>query len=437
MQPTGLQESSTAKELFHLIERLYPICRSITGNGVRETLRVLQEYIPLTVREVPSGTRVFDWTVPKEWNIEDAYIKNSKGEKLVDFHNCNLHVLNYSLPVHKTVSLDELKAHSFSLPDKPDWIPYRTSYYKENWGFCLTHKQLAQLQQDEYEVFIDSRLQDGHLSYGEYFIKGQSADEVLISTHICHPSLANDNLSGIALAVFIAKHLKATSSRYSYRFVFSPGTIGSITWLSLNEAQTIRIKHGLVLACAGDSGKLNYKKTRKGNAEIDRAVIQALSDSGDDFALQEFSPYGYDERQFCSPGFNLAVGCFMRTPHGEFPEYHTSADNLELVQPKFLADSLTKCLSILEILEGNRVYLNLNPKCEPQLGKRGLYGSIGGQSDGRLQELAMLWVLNLSDGAHDLLGISEKSKVSFCLIKKAADALLANNLLREASKSTS
>ncbi len=437
MQPTGLQESSTAKELFHLIERLYPICRSITGNGVRETLRVLQEYIPLTVREVPSGTRVFDWTVPKEWNIEDAYIKNSKGEKLVDFHNCNLHVLNYSLPVHKTVSLDELKAHSFSLPDKPDWIPYRTSYYKENWGFCLTHKQLAQLQQDEYEVFIDSRLQDGHLSYGEYFIKGQSADEVLISTHICHPSLANDNLSGIALAVFIAKHLKATSSRYSYRFVFSPGTIGSITWLSLNEAQTIRIKHGLVLACAGDSGKLNYKKTRKGNAEIDRAVIQALSDSGDDFALQEFSPYGYDERQFCSPGFNLAVGCFMRTPHGEFPEYHTSADNLELVQPKFLADSLTKCLSILEILEGNRVYLNLNPKCEPQLGKRGLYGSIGGQSDGRLQELAMLWVLNLSDGAHDLLGISEKSKVSFCLIKKAADALLANNLLREASKSAS
>jgi aminopeptidase-like protein len=435
MQPTGLQESSTAKELFHLIERLYPICRSITGNGVRETLRVLQEYIPLTVREVPSGTRVFDWTVPKEWNIEDAYIKNSKGEKLVDFHNCNLHVLNYSLPVHKTVSLDELKAHSFSLPDKPDWIPYRTSYYKENWGFCLTHKQLAQLQQDEYEVFIDSRLQDGHLSYGEYFIKGQSADEVLISTHICHPSLANDNLSGIALAVFIAKHLKATSSRYSYRFVFSPGTIGSITWLSLNEAQTIRIKHGLVLACAGDSGKLNYKKTRKGNAEIDRAVIQALSDSGDDFALQEFSPYGYDERQFCSPGFNLAVGCFMRTPHGEFPEYHTSADNLELVQPKFLADSLTKCLSILEILEGNRVYLNLNPKCEPQLGKRGLYGSIGGQSDGRLQELAMLWVLNLSDGAHDLLGISEKSKVSFCLIKKAADALLANNLLCEASKS--
>jgi aminopeptidase-like protein len=437
MQPTGLQESSTAKELFHLIERLYPICRSITGNGVRETLRVLQEYIPLTVREVPSGTRVFDWTVPKEWNIEDAYIKNSKGEKLVDFHNCNLHVLNYSLPVHKTVSLDELKAHSFSLPDKPDWIPYRTSYYKENWGFCLTHKQLAQLQQDEYEVFIDSRLQDGHLSYGEYFIKGQSADEVLISTHICHPSLANDNLSGIALAVFIAKHLKATSSRYSYRFVFSPGTIGSITWLSLNEAQTIRIKHGLVLACAGDSGKLNYKKTRKGNAEIDRAVIQALSDSGDDFALQEFSPYGYDERQFCSPGFNLAVGCFMRTPHGEFPEYHTSADNLELVQPKFLADSLTKCLSILEILEGNRVYLNLNPKCEPQLGKRGLYGSIGGQSDGRLQELAMLWVLNLSDGAHDLLGISEKSKVSFCFIKKAADALLANNLLREASKSAS
>lgn len=437
MQPTGLQESDTAKEIFHLIERLYPICRSITGDGVRQTLRILQEYIPLTIREVPSGTRVFDWAVPKEWNIKDAYIKNSKGEKLVDFQKSNLHVLNYSLPIHEKVSLDELKAHSFSLPDKPDWIPYRTSYYKENWGFCLSHKQLAELQEDEYEVLIDSTLRDGHLSYGEYFIKGERIDEILISTHVCHPSLANDNLSGIALAVFIAKHLKAASLRYSYRFVFTPGTIGSIIWLSLNEVQTIRIKHGLVLACAGDSGKINYKKSRQANAEIDRAVIQALRDSGDGFALHEFSPYGYDERQFCSPGFNLPVGCFMRTPHGEFPEYHTSADNLELVRPKFLADSLTKCLSILEILEGNRRYLNLNPKCEPQLGKRGLYGSIGGQSDGRLQELAMLWVLNLSDGAHDLLDISEKSKLRFCLIKNAADALLANNLLREASNSAS
>ena len=437
MQPTGLQESDTAKEMFHLIERLYPICRSITGDGVRQTLRILQEYIPLTIREVPSGTRVFDWAVPKEWNIKDAYIKNSKGEKLVDFHKSNLHVLNYSLPIHEKVSLDELKAHSFSLPDKPDWIPYRTSYYKENWGICLSHKQLAELQEDEYEVLIDSTLRDGHLSYGEYFIKGDSADEILVSTHICHPSLANDNLSGTALAVFVASHLKAASLRYSYRFIFTPGTIGSIIWLSLNEAQTIRIKHGLVLACAGDSGKINYKKSRQANAEIDRAVIQALKDSGDAFALHEFSPYGYDERQFCSPGFNLPVGCFMRTPHGEFPEYHTSADNLELVQPKFLVDSLTKCLSIFEILEGNRRYLNLNPKCEPQLGKRGLYGSIGGQSDSRLQELAMLWVLNLSDGAHDLLDVAEKSKVSFCLIKNAADALLANNLLREASKSAS
>jgi aminopeptidase-like protein len=437
MQPTGLQESDTAKEIFQLIERLYPICRSITGDGVRQTLRILQEYIPLTIREVPSGTRVFDWAVPKEWNIKDAYIKNSKGEKLVDFQKSNLHVLNYSLPIHEKVSLDELKAHSFSLPDKPDWIPYRTSYYKENWGFCLSHKQLAELQEDEYEVLIDSTLRDGHLSYGEYFIKGERVDEILISTHVCHPSLANDNLSGIALAVFIAKHLKAASLRYSYRFVFTPGTIGSIIWLSLNEVQTIRIKHGLVLACAGDSGKINYKKSRQANAEIDRAVIQALRDSGDGFALHEFSPYGYDERQFCSPGFNLPVGCFMRTPHGEFPEYHTSADNLELVQPRFLADSLTKCLSILEILEGNRRYLNLNPKCEPQLGKRGLYGSIGGQSDGRLQELAILWVLNLSDGANDLLDISEKSKIRFCLIKNAANALLANNLLREASKSAS
>jgi len=433
MQSGPLAEgvSDTSQEMFQLIRKLYPICRSITGDGVRETLKILQEYIPLTIHEIPSGTEVFDWTIPKEWNIRNAYIKNANGEKLVDFQKCNLHVLNYSLPINKKVSLDELKAHTFTLPERPDWIPYRTSYYKENWGFCLSYNQLSSLADGEYEVFIDSSLQDGHLTYGEYFVKGQTDDEVLISTHVCHPSLANDNLSGIALAVFLAKHLSQLSLRCSYRFLFTPGTLGSIAWLSLNELHASQIKHGLVLACVGDSGQITYKKSRQGDAEIDRAVLQVLKDAGDPYEIFEFSPYGYDERQFCSPGFNLPVGCFMRTPHGKFPEYHTSADNLEFVQPKYLGDSLSKCLTIFQVLEQNRTYLNLNPKCEPQLGKRGLYAAIGGQADGRLHELAMLWVLNFSDGNHDLLDIADKSGLEFAVLKHAADVLSEHDLLRE------
>ena len=433
MQPAYFSEclAVTAEEMFDLIRSLYPICRSITGNGVRQTLKILQQHVPLTIQEVPTGTPVFDWTVPKEWNIRDAYIKNSKGDKIVDFQTCNLHVLNYSVPVKKKVSLAELKAHSFTMPEQPGWIPYRTSYYKENWGFCLSHNQLLALPDGEYEVFIDTSLQNGHLTYGEYWLKGQTEDEVLISTHVCHPSLVNDNLSGIALAAFLAKHLSKLSLRYSYRFLFTPGTIGSITWLSLNEARASRIKHGLVLACLGAPGKFTYKKSRQGNAEIDRAVLQALKDTDEPYEVMDFSPYGYDERQFCSPGFNLPVGCFMRTPHGKFPEYHTSADNLELVKPQYLGDSLSKCLIILETLERNRTYLNLNPKCEPQLGKRGLYGAIGGSTDGRLREFAMLWILNLSDGKHTLLDMAERSGLAFVLIKDAAEALYKQNLLSE------
>ena len=419
------------EEMFRLIRRLYPICRSITGNGVRESLEILKEHIPLTIQEVPSGTPVFDWTVPKEWNIQDAYIKNASGEKIVDFQQSNLHVLNYSLPIKKKVSLNELKAHTFSIPEQPDWIPYRTSYYKENWGFCLTHNQLSTLSEDEYEVFIDASLEEGHLTYGEYYFKGRTDAEILISTHICHPSLANDNLSGIALATQLAKHLGSRSSRFSYRFIFIPGCIGSITWLCLNEPNVSKIRHGLVLVNVGDSGKVNYKKSRRGNAEIDRAVIQVLKDAGDPYEVLDFSPYGYDERQFCSPGFNLPVGCFMRTPHGKFPEYHTSADDLNFVRPESLADSFAKCQAILDVLERNKMYLNLNPKCEPQLGKRGIYSDIGGQTDGKLQELAMLWVLNFSDGQHSLLEIAEKSNLAFAVIDNAAQTLLEHGLLTE------
>jgi aminopeptidase-like protein len=337
-------------------------------------------------------------------------------------------VLGYSTAIRKKVSLEELKAHISTLTDRPDWIPYRTSYYQENWGFCASQRQLQQLTEGEYEVVIDASLKSGFLTYGECFLPGRTDSEILISTHICHPSLANDNLSGIALATFLATSLRSLSRRYSYRFLFTPGTIGSITWLSRNEAQAAKIKHGLVLACVGDPGKITYKRSRRGDAEIDRAVIQVLKDSGEPYGVLEFTPYGYDERQFCSPGFNLPVGCFMRTPHGQFPEYHTSADNVDFVKPESLSDSLSKCLSVFEVLENNETYLNLYPKCEPQLGKRGLYGSVGGH-ERKNSELAMLWILNLSDGSVSLLHIAERSGIDFQTIKGAADRLLEHGLL--------
>lgn len=373
---------------------------------------------------------MFDWVVPPEWNIRDAYVRNFRGEKVIDFQKSNLHVVNYSVPVRTKLPLTELKKHLFTLPEHPDWIPYRTSYYNESWGCCLSHNELSQLEDGEYEVMIDSTLQPGSLSYGEYFIAGGISDEVLISCHACHPSLCNDNLSGIALAALLAKHLSGAPRRYSYRFLFIPGTIGSIAWLSLNQKQAAKIAHGLVLVDVGDGGKLTYKKSRRGDSEIDRAVVNVLKHSGKEFQLRDFDPYGHDERQYCSPGFNLAVGCLSRTPHGEFPEYHTSADNLDFVQPQALADSFAQCLAIMDLLEHNQTYISLNPMCEPQLGKRGLYRMIGGPQDGGVQELPLLWVLNLSDGQHNLLDISERSGLSFNAVKIAADALLERELIK-------
>lgn len=420
------------QEIYQLIETLYPICRSITGDGFRESMQILKSHIPLDLHEVPSGTQVFDWVIPKEWNIRDAYVKNAKGEKVVDFQKTNLHILNYSVPFHGKIKLAELKEHLFSIPEQEDWIPYRTSYYKENWGFCITQKVLDSLSDEEYEVFIDSSLEDGHLTYGEYFIKGQLEDEFLISCHSCHPSLCNDNLSGMGVATHLAKHLSQKQLRYSYRFLFIPGTIGSITWLCLNEDKTSRIKHGLVIACVGDPGKMHYKKTRRGDAEIDRAVNHVLRHSGDDYELMEFSPYGYDERQYSSPGFNLAFGNLSRTPHGRFPEYHTSADNLNFVKAESLADSFSKYVDVLNVVDNNKKYLNTNPKGEPQLGKRGLYGTMGGRKDASNYEMSLLWVLNLSDGGHTLLDIAEKSGMVFSSLQDAAKALLDCGLLVDA-----
>jgi aminopeptidase-like protein len=420
-------------ELSRLIGELFPICRSITGNGVRQTLRILQQQIPLEIHEIPSGSQVFDWAVPKEWNINDAFIKNSRGRKIVDFARCNLHVVGYSVPFRGKLGLDELKKHLFTIPDRPDWIPYRTSYYNETWGFCLAHRQLLGLTEGKYEVCIDSSLEDGFLSYGEYVIPGSSTNEILISCHICHPSLCNDNLSGVALVTALAKRMQAKPRRYTYRFLFIPGTIGSITWLALNEALVPSIQHGFVAAGVGDSGPFTYKKSRRGDAEIDLVFDYVLKSGNDASKIVEFSPYGYDERQFCSPGFNLPVGCVMRTPHGTYPEYHTSADNLAFLNLDALNDSIEKCANVLEILERNRTYMNQNPKCEPRLGKRHLYTSIGGATHGGVSEMAMLWVLNLSDGAHSLLDIAQKSGFDFDAIQATADVLDKHELLKECS----
>ena len=418
-------------KMYALAERLFPICRSITGNGVRRSLQILQEYLPLEVHEVPSGTPAFDWVVPREWNVREAWVKGPAGDKVIDFQQHNLHLLSYSVPVHRRLSLSELKAHLFTLPAQPDLIPYRTSYYEENWGFCLPHRQYEALPEGEYEVFIDSSLEEGCLTYGAYYLPGETEEEVLFSAHICHPSLANDNLSGISLLAFLAQELQKKPRRYSYRFLFIPGTIGAITWLSRNEDKTHNIRHGLVASLLGDPGGFTYKRSRRGNAEIDRAAEHVLKHSGHPFQIIDFIPYGYDERQFCSPGFNLPVGSLTRSPFATFPEYHTSADNLSFIQPRCLEESLEVYLRIAEVLEGNALYQNLNPKCEPQLGRRGLYDAIGGDSDGKALQMAMLWVLNLSDGQHSLLDIAERSGYSFGVILRACGLLRGAGLVGE------
>ena len=423
------QSSREGAGLFEMVSALYPICRSITGNGLRESLRQLQNQVGLSLHEVPTGTQVFDWTVPKEWNIRDAYIKDNRGARIVDFQSNNLHVVNYSVPVRQKMRLSELRKHLFALPENPDWIPYRTTYYRETWGFCLTQRQLDSLADEEYDICIDASLEPGRLTYGEYRIQGATDDEVLVSCHSCHPSLCNDNLSGMAVAAKLARHLSGMALRYSYRFLWIPGTIGAITWLALNEVILPRIKHGLVLSCVGDPGRFHYKRSRHGNAEIDRVVEHVLRRTREDYAVLDFSPHGYDERQYCSPGVNLPVGCFMRTPNGKYPQYHTSADDLSLVKPEALAGSLRLLLCIVRTLEENRCYLNLNPKCEPQLGRRGLYRSMGGTNNSHLEE-ALLWILNFSDGAHSLLDIAERSGLEFTILDQAAGILLDHKLLR-------
>jgi len=435
VQIDSIGADRVGQDMYDLMKKLFPTCRSITGDGVRETLKIIKEHIPLEINEVPTGKKVFDWTIPEEWNINDAYVKNSKGEKIIDFKKSNLHVLSYSVPINKKVSLKELKEHLYTLPNYPDWIPYMTSYYEENWGFCLTHKQYEKLKEDIYEVVIDSKLEEGSLTYGELLLGGESEEEILLSCYICHPSLCNDNLSGVVLLTYLAKYLKDIKLKYSYRFLFIPETIGAITWLSLNEDKVNNIKCGLIATCVGDSGQLTYKKSRKGNAVIDKVVEKVLNDSGEPYEILDFNPAcGSDERQFCSPGFNLPMGSLMRTPYSNFPEYHTSADNLDYMSSVHLADTLNKYIDVIFILENNFTYLNLNLKCEPQLGKRGLFRALSSGKNLKLDEQAIFWVLNFCDGTNSLLDISIRSGISFKNIKNTADVLIEKDLLKNSNK---
>ncbi len=449
MDISEFNSSETGKEIFQLIKELFPICRSITGNGVRETLSTIKQIIPeLKIFEVESGTKAFDWIVPKEWNINDAYIKNSKNEKIVDFKKLNLHVLNYSIPTNGKLSLTELQEHIFTSPEHPDLVPYRTSYYKENWGFCMSHKQFEGLEDDTYEVVIDSSLENGSLTYGELFLHGEKCDEVLFTCYVCHPSMCNDNLSGICLLTFLANIISKKKLKYSYRFLFIPETIGAIVWLSKNQNHLSNIKFGIVVTCVGDKGNITYKKTRQGNSLIDKIVEKVLTNSNKPFKMIDFFPWGSDERQFSSPGINIPMGSLMRTMYSQFPEYHTSADNLEFVSPESLGDSIKCYLDIIEqienqesieniendittSLEKGEIYLNLNPNCEPQLGRRELYNMVGGWQQNSIVKNAIFWILNFSDGRNSLKKIAELSGINYSDIKKSVELLIKSNLIKK------
>ena len=417
-----------AEEAAALVEELYPVCRSITGAGVRQSLDRLGQVVALERFEVPTGTPLFDWEVPREWNVRAAWIKGPDGRKVVDFAAHSLHLVSYSTPFRGRLSLEALRPHLHSLPEHPDWIPYRTSYYREDWGFCLRDRELQALRPGEYEVCVDTTLAPGSLSYAEAFVPGQSAREVLVYTHTCHPSLANDNLTGMALGALLAREVSRCRPRLSYRFVFGPGTIGSLAWLAANEARLETIEHGLVIGLLGDPGPLTYKASRRGDATVDRAARHVLPRVSDTARLLDFEPYGYDERQFCSPGFNLPVGRLTRSPNGAYPEYHSSADNPAFIQTECLAESVLALARLMDVLDANRVGRNLSPRGEARLGKRGLYGAVGGAGPGEFQH-ALLWVLNQADGTRDLLAIAERAGLPFGTVAAAAAALEDVDLL--------
>lgn len=426
----GKPQGVDGKAIHDLASRLYPLCRSLAGDGVRETLAIIHGYIPLTIHEVPSGTELYDWKAPKEWIIREAYIADGSGRRVVDFARHNLHVVNFSVPVRAIMPLSELKSHIHTLPNQPELIPYRTCYHAEDWGFCMAHNAFVALADGDYEVVIDAERRDGALVFGEFVHEGQEEGTFLLSAHLCHPSLANDNCSGLALLALVGAVLRQRRTRLTYRLLFGPATFGALAWLKQNEDRLDRLRHGLVLSCVGDGAGPNYKRSRRGDAEIDRIMGHVLAHCGlADATAHDFWPYGYDERQFCSPGFNLPVGLFQRSLYGTFPEYHTSADNLDFIRPDYLEQSFRMVIQAIEIVERNWTPVSTSPKGEPQLGKRGLYGRTGGDKRAAEAAMAVLWVLNLADGGHSLLDMAERAKLPFATLADAADRLRAAGLL--------
>lgn len=418
------------RALWSLGCELFPIHRTLMGRGVRETVERLQREIPLKKVEVPSGTQWLDWEVPNEWEMERGWIEDSSGRRWVDTADSPLHLLAYSVPIEGNFSLSQLRPHLHTLPSQPNWIPYRTLYYANDWGFALPHSLYEQMEEGEYRVVIRARHFPGSLTYGELFLPGDSEEECLISTYLCHPSLANDNLSGVVVAARLAARLaQLPKRRLSYRFLFLPETIGAIAWLGAHRTEASRIAHGLVATCLGDRGPFTYKRSRQGGALIDRVVEQLLSEGDAPYSIRDYSPMGSDERQYGSPGFNLPVGSLMRTPYGEYPEYHTSADDLSLLSPQALEESLRSYWEVCHRLETNRTLQNLCPYGEPQLGRRGLYDPVGGQTVQPEMRQALLWLLNLSDGSHDLLTIASRSNLAYRLIEEGARMLEARGLL--------
>lgn len=434
LQPAGEQMLALAAEMF-------PWHRSITGSGLRQTLGRIAQEIPLSLHEVPSGTAAFDFKIPLEWTIRDAYVANSTGQRMIDYHACNLHVVNNSQGVRRVMTWNELQPHLHSLPEKPAWIPYRTAYFRDEWGFCLAHhdreKIAARGGEQRYTICIDAEHRPGSLTYGECFLPGETEEEVLLHAHICHPSLANDNLSGIVVAVALVQALSLwPRRRYGYRFVFAPATIGAIAWLSRNAETLPRIRHGLVLALLGDSRPLTYKRSQQHNATIDWALIHVLSERGQEYRILDFEPWGYDERQFCSPGIDLPMGRLSRSTEGEYAEYHSSADNLSLLSAASLAESLECLLATMRLLEDDVVYQNKAPRAEPQLGRRGLYSGFGTIGIDPALQQAVLWVLNQSQGTRGLREIAQRSGISMELIQQASELLLKHDLLRRISHNT-
>ena len=420
-------------EMYTLCNKLFPICRSITGNGVRETLRVLQSICPaMTLHEVPTGTQVFDWTVPKEWNIRDAWIKNSKGEKILDFAKSNLHVMGYSIPVNQKVTLEELLPLIHTQPDQPDAIPYVTSYYKERYGFCMPQEQKDALQEDTYHIYIDSDLKDGSLTYGEILIPSTEGnkDEIFLSTYVCHPSMANNELSGPAVTIYLAKWLwEKKHRRYNYRIIFIPETIGSITYLSQHLPEMKKnICAGFNISCVGDDRTYSYIASRYGNTLADKVAKNVLSFRYPEYKRYSFLQRGSDERQYNAPGVDLPVCAVCRSKYGEYPEYHTSKDNMGLISPIGLQGAYEVYHDIIEALEYNDCY-QVQCFCEPQLGKRGLYPTIS--QKGSYDEVkSMTDFIAYADGTNDLMDISNIIGIAVNQLIPVVDELVKEGLVK-------